>query len=175
MICVVYHAVLAEASGVTDGVRSSTTYDVRWMPAQGNLDGYVIYCNCTETDFWSCSDHSSGALPFWMSFYRCIGLTPGCRYLTHITTVRDGFENVTKIQENGTYTGKIYTFSFTAYSGQSLHKATPLSPSVVLASAHGTKYISHLICSLSESHILGILFCFFDQYPNICQTITSRP
>ena len=81
-------SVLDPVRGMTIDDMTTTTYLVTWQEAQGNFDGYVVECNCTENDPNICSDQTSTELPPGNLTYTCTGLTPGSTYKTYVRTVR---------------------------------------------------------------------------------------
>ena len=87
---------LDTVSTLKDGNPTTTSYDVSWDKAEGILDGYIVECNCTETDPSLCNDHRSLLLSSDNTSYICTGLTPGATYITHVNTVRTNWDDVTQ-------------------------------------------------------------------------------
>ena len=82
---------LEKASDITESQINTTSYEVTWTRAAGNLDGYVVNCLCGEGNSF-CNNHTSGITgDTYPSSYMCTGLTEGSAYRTYITTVRAGW------------------------------------------------------------------------------------
>ena len=100
-------AVLDSVSDLRVDNVSRTNYIVRWSMPDGNFDGYVVECNCSEVNQWTCESFVSFLIQPSVLNFSCDELTPGSTYLTQVRTVRVGFDDVAATVSGSTRTSKI--------------------------------------------------------------------
>lgn len=106
-MCIIY--IFADLDGVTsvaDEAATKTAYTVKWTETTGNKLGYIVDCNCTETDHLTCTHNRSQLLLPGTVSYECTNLTPGSTYQSHVTTVKPGFDDVLVSQVTSSQTGE---------------------------------------------------------------------